>query len=86
MNLAKGAPLKVVVTKDVPKDAGLTHPRPPSPKTEKRAKRPRHRCRRCLLLSSRADQNKEAVLDLIRGRTETIEPTGDARRTHVRTN
>ena len=26
------------------------------------------------------------MLDLIRGRTETIEPTGDARRTHVRTN
>ena len=84
INLTKGAVFKVVVTKDVPKDA---KPAPTNAKSkiEGRARNP-STVPALLLLSSRADQNKEAVLDLIRGRIETSEAAGDARRTHIRTN
>ena len=63
MNLAKGALLKVVVTQGCPEGRRTQRPRTAKSKTEKRAKPPSP-VPALLLLSSRADQNKEAVLDL----------------------
>ena len=84
INLTKGIALKVVVINDVPKDTAQA-PKNSKSKTDGPAKTP-VAVPALFLLSSRADQSKEAVLDLIRGRTDTNEATSDARRTHIRTN
>jgi hypothetical protein len=84
MNLTKGVLLKVIVTTDGPKKA---EPSPQKSKTRAMVQsKPASPVPALLLLSSRADQSKEAVIDLIRGRTETSEATNDTRRTNVRTN
>ncbi len=84
MNLTKGESLKVVVTKDVPNETNSA-PKNSESKTEGQAKLP-STVPALLLLSALTDQSKEGVLDLIRGRTETNDPTGDARRMQIRTN
>ena len=84
LKLAKGASLKVVVTKDAPNDQG-SKPKTGKPAAEKRAPPPAP-VPALLLLSSHADQNKDAVLELSRGRIETIDATDDTRRTRGRTN
>ena len=82
ISLVKGQLLKVAAAKDRPNDEtaasktakGKAKEKPPTPVPA------------LLLLSSRADANKERLLELIRGRTDAVDASGDTRRTHVRTN
>ena len=84
MNLTKGELLKVIVTSD---DAKKAEPLAKESKSKTKAQaKPPSPVPALLLLSSRPDQSKQTVLDLVRGRTETSEATNDTRRTHIRTN
>ncbi|MFI5460979.1 MAG: alpha/beta hydrolase family protein, partial [Isosphaerales bacterium] len=96
VNLPKGRPLKVVVSDLPPKNADRSATPGASkdktaPKDQKKTA-PSQKPKRALpvpallWLSSSKDQNADSVLDLIRGRIDTIEPTPDHRRNHVRTN
>jgi len=95
VSLAKGRPLKIVVAGDSPKSAGSsTTSAATSEKTASKGKtktatqtpKPPSPLPALLRLSSHTDETADSVLNLIRGRTETIEPTSDHRRNHVRTN
>jgi hypothetical protein len=82
ISLVKGQLLKVAATKDRPNDETATSK---TAKGKAKAKPPAP-VPALLLLSTHADVNKKRLLELIRGRTDTIDATGDTRRTHVRTN
>jgi len=96
VNLAKGRPLKIVVADQQPKTAdrsaapGSTTDKTASKDQKKTAltkkPKPPSPVPAMLWLSSHTDQSADPVLDLIRGRSGTIEPTHDDRRNHVRTN
>ncbi len=92
IDLAKGRPLKLVVSEDSPRSEDVsksapeakaqTKPRRKSQSSE-RTKRP---VPALLWLSSRADPGASPDLDLVRGRIDSIEPSPDRRRAEVRTN
>jgi len=96
VNLAKGRPLKIVVADQPPKNADnpttkeATAVKTASKDQKKAAPsknpKPPRAVPALLWLSSHTDQTADPVLDLIRGRLETIEPTPDHRRNHVRSN
>ena len=96
VNLAKGRPLKIVVADEPPKNAdrsatpGATTDKTASKDQKKTAStqkpKPALTGSRLVVAVILTDQSADSVLDLIRGRIETIEPTHDYRRNHVRTN
>jgi dienelactone hydrolase len=92
--LAKGEWVRVVVAGPGSKDQGSassTGPAAPDSKTNNNAGTATQAKQALsvpalIMFSSASAPRPQAVLDLIRGRVETIEPTPDARRAHVRTN
>ena len=92
VSLAKGRPLKVVVSDEPPKSDRLGSAIKPAQEdrakktASRKPKRPLARSRLAVAFDHRRSETADRALDLIRGRIDTIEPTPDYRRNQVRTN
>jgi dienelactone hydrolase len=92
VTLSQRKPLKIVVARDsadvgdngqaTPQD----HPQSKTAKAEAAQSKQPLPVPALLLVSARSDIDTRATLDIVRGRTDSIEPTSDQRRTRVRTN
>ncbi|HEX3451024.1 MAG TPA: hypothetical protein VHS97_22410, partial [Isosphaeraceae bacterium] len=92
VTLSQRKPLKIVVARDsadggdkgpeTPQD----HPQSKTAKAEAAKSKQPLPVPALLLVSARPDIDTRATHDIVRGRTDSIEPTNDQRRTRVRTN